>query len=140
VTVASHAGGTRAKRAQPLDGPRSLQLSHEPDQGIERQHNRDCASFLPFSEIKRQSGSGAQQVDHCALELMQQHAEGGNRPMYHNRIWPISLEPVASLCVRQAGGDRNLEARQHLGARMRVVGLAPSVRCTVLHFGSVLLA
>ena len=70
------------------------QFCYKADQRIERQHNRDCAALLPFPKIKRQNGCGAQQVDHWALELMQQHAEGGNLPMHHNRIWPISLEPA----------------------------------------------
>ena len=75
MALAAHAGAVATESAQPFDRARGLQLRHEPDQRVDREHDNDRAAFLQLAEIERQRRRGTQEIDDRARELVRQQAQ-----------------------------------------------------------------
>ncbi len=117
VTVAAHPGRVGAERAQRLDRARRSDLGDEADQRVDRQHGRDGGRFFQLAEIECQRSRGAEQIDHRALELVQQHRQHAGLTPRHDGVQPEGLQPALDLVLVEAAGDRDVQLRQHLAGR-----------------------
>ena len=129
VAVAPHARRTGAERMQSFNRARGFQLGEKADQRVDREHGRDRGAFFQFPEVERQRRRRAEQIDHRAVELVQQHRQGAGLAPRHNRVRPEGLEPALDLLVGKPAGDRDAQMRQHLIGGQRLRGVGRSLRC-----------
>ena len=107
MTVAPHADGVRAQRAQSLNRACRLELGQETNERIDSQYHRDRAAFLKLPEVERQRRREAQQIDDWALELMQQQDKRAGLAPRHDCVRPKRLLPALGFLIGKAAGERD---------------------------------